>query len=143
AGGPHAEVGTQRQRLRGMFANLRHTLLAHPALTPVVVRRPPQGDATWNGTENALAVLRGGGLDDKQTAHTYQALLNYTLGHALLEAPYALMTPEQTEAERAQARAVFARLPLDRYPNVAAVAPHFYTDMDAQYLYGLDLILDA
>jgi hypothetical protein len=39
-------------------------------------------------------------------------------------------------APRAQVRAGFARLPLDRYPNIAAVAPDFYTDMDVQYLYG-------
>ncbi len=64
---------------------------AHPALAPVVVRRPPQGERTWQGTENALAALREAGLDDATAAATYQGLLNYTLGHAALEAPYALM----------------------------------------------------
>lgn len=142
-GGPHPETGKPRQRLRGMFANLRNTLLANPALTPVVVRRPPQGEGTWQGTENALAALREAGLDETAAAATYQALLNYTLGHALLEAPYALMTPQQVEHERAVVRAGFAALPADRYPNVIAAAPRFYTDMDTQFLYGLDLLLSA
>lgn len=142
-GGPHQESGDTRQRLRGMFANLRHTLLAHPALTPVVVRRPPEGEATWQGTERALALLRAAGLDEAETGAAYQALLNYTLGHALLEAPYALMTPDQVQTHRARSRARFAALPTDRYPNIAAVAPRFYTDLDAQYLYGLDLLLSA
>ena len=142
-GGPHPETGNPKRRLRAMFANLRHAMLAHPALTPVVVRRPPQGEGTWQGTENALAALRDSGLDDTAAAATYQALLNYTLGHALLEAPYALMTPQQVEAERAGVRAGFAALPADHYPNVIAVAPRFYTDMDTQYLYGLDLLLNA
>ncbi len=31
----------------------------------------------------------------------------------------------------------------DRYPHISAVAPYLYTDMDTQYLYGLDLILAA
>ena len=143
AGGPYPETGEPRDRLRGVFANLRHTLLAHPALTPVVVRRPPQGEGTWQGTENALAALREAGLDDAAAAASYQALLNYTLGHALLEAPYALMSPEQVEHERALVRAGLAALPPGRYPNVTALATSFYTDMDAQFLYGLDLLLHA
>jgi AcrR family transcriptional regulator len=142
-GGPHPETGDPRQRLRAMMANLRHTLLAHPALAPVVVRRPPQGEATWQGTEHALACLGEAGLDEVSTAAVYQALLNYTLGHALLEAPYALMSAEQVQAQRAQSRASFAVLPAERYPNVTAIAPHFYIDMDTQYLYGLDLLLRA
>ena len=142
-GGPHPETGTPRQRLRGMFANLRHTLLANPALTPVVVRRPPEGEGIWQGTENVLAVLREAGLSEQDTARAYQALLNYTLGHALLEAPYALMSAEEAEHIRTRARAGLAVLPFDRYPHVSAVAANLYTDMDSQYLYGLDLMLAA
>ena len=142
-GGPHPETGSPRQRLRGIFANLRHTLLANPALTPVVVRRRPEGEATWQGTENALAALRDAGLSGQDTARAYQALLNYTLGHALLEAPFALMTTDQAEDLRARVRAGLAVLEPDRYPHVSAVAPYLYTDMDTQYLYGLDLMLAA
>lgn len=145
-GGPYPETGDARQRLRGAFANLRHTLLAHPALTAVIVRRPPQGEATWQASENVLAILRGAGLSDADTAAHYQALLFYTLGHALLEAPFAATRPPQAHTaadEQAQARDTLAMLPAGRYPNLTAVAPRFYTDMEAQFLHGLDLMLTA
>jgi hypothetical protein len=58
-------------------------------MTAIVVRRPPRGRNTWAITEQALALLRPAGLDDGGAAHAYQALLFCTLGHAMLEAPYA------------------------------------------------------
>ena len=145
-GGPHPGGGTARERLRGSFANLRHTLLAHPALTAVIVRRPPQGEGTWQGSENALSILRSAGLSDESTAAAYQALLFYTLGHSVLEAPFTATNSaagEAVETERGQAREAFALLPAGQYPTLSAIAPLFYRDMDAQFLHGLDLMLAA
>jgi TetR/AcrR family transcriptional regulator, tetracycline repressor protein len=86
------------------------------------------------------ALLSGVGLDAATAAAAYQALLFYTLGHALLEAPYALMGPDATGAERQQARDQLAAPPRG-YDHLAAAAPRLYTDMDRQFRYGLDLML--
>ena len=61
---------------------IRRALLAHPAMTAIVVRRPPCGTNTWAITEQALGLLRSAGFDDGGAAQAYQALLFYTLGHA-------------------------------------------------------------
>jgi TetR/AcrR family transcriptional regulator, tetracycline repressor protein len=135
--------GSLRGQLRSACLCLRGALLAHPAMTAIVVRRPPRGTNTWAATEHALGLLRQAGLSDQDTARAYQALLSYTLGHAMLEAPYAALDPEQAAAELAASRLGQASLPANRYPNIAAVAPHLYGSLEEQFTYGLDRLLDG
>lgn len=132
-----------RGQLRNACLCLRRALLAHPAMTPIVVRRPPRGTSSWAVTEHALGLLRQAGFDDGDAARAYQALLFYTLGHAMLEAPYAALEPEQAATELTASRVTYASLPPSRYPNIAAVAPHLYGSPDEQFAYGLDRLLDG
>jgi AcrR family transcriptional regulator len=64
-----------RGELRSVFLAIRRALLAHPAMTAIVVRRPPRGTNTWAITEQALGLLRSAGFDDGGAAQAYQALL--------------------------------------------------------------------
>lgn len=137
---PVPQTGRPAEDLAGAFENFRTSLLAHPALVPVVARRPPGGEATQEGADRVLALLSGAGLDAATAAAAYQALLFYTLGHALLEAPYALMGPDATGAERQQVRDQLTTPP-PGHDHLAAAGPHLYTDMDRQFRYGLDLML--
>jgi TetR/AcrR family transcriptional regulator, tetracycline repressor protein len=132
-----------RGQLRGACLRLRRALLAHPAMTAIVVRRPPRGANTWAVTEHALGLLRQAGLADRDAARAYQALLFYTLSHAMLEAPYAALGPEQAAAELQASRLLYASLPASRYPNTAAVAPHLDGPLEEQFTYGLDRLLDG
>jgi TetR/AcrR family transcriptional regulator, tetracycline repressor protein len=135
--------GDPRGELRSVFLALRRALLVHPAMTAIVVRRPPRGRNTWAITEQALALLRSAGFDDGGAAHAYQALLFYTLGHAMVEAPYAALDPAQVAVELAASRGMYQMLPAREYPNTAAVAPHLYDSLEKQFAYGLDRLLDG
>ena len=135
--------GSLRGQLRSTCLGLRRTLLAHPAMTPIVVRRRPRGANTWAVTEHALGLLRQAGLGDQDIVPAYQALLFYTLGHAMLEASYAALDPEQAAAELAAGRMLYASLPASRYADAAAVAPDLYGSLDEQFTYGLDRLLDG
>jgi AcrR family transcriptional regulator len=137
---PVPQTGQPADDLAAAFENFRTSLLAHPALVPVVARRPPGGEATREAADRVLALLSGAGLDAATAAAAYQALLFYTLGHALLEAPYALMGPDATGTERQQVRDQFTASP-PGHDHLAAAAPRLYTDMDRQFRYGLDLML--
>ena len=132
-----------RGQLRSSLLGLRRALLAHPAMTAIVVRRSPRGANPWAVTEHALGLLRRAGLSDQDAARAYQALLFYTLGHALLEAPYAALGPDQAAAELTARRLLSASLPASRYPNTAAVAPHLYGSLDEQFAHGLARLLDG
>jgi TetR/AcrR family transcriptional regulator, tetracycline repressor protein len=135
--------GSLRGQLRSIFLAMRHALLAHPAMTAIVVRRPPRGANAWAVTGHALGLLRQAGLSDQDAARAYQTLLFYTLGHAMLEAPYAALGPEQAAAELTASRLGYASLPASRSPNTAAVAPHLYGSLEEQFTYGLDCLLDG
>ena len=135
---PFPQTGRPAEDLAAAFENFRRSLLAHPALVPIVARRPPAGEATRERADRVLALLSGAGLD--AAAAAYQALLFYTLGHALLEAPYALMGPDATDQERQQVRDQLGTSSSGR-DHLAAAAPRLYTDMDRQFRYGLDLML--
>jgi TetR/AcrR family transcriptional regulator, tetracycline repressor protein len=135
--------GSLRGQLRGACLSLRRALLAHPAMTAIVVRRPPREATTWAVTEHALGLLRQAGLADRDAARAYQALLSYTLGHAMLEAPYTALGPEQAAAELQASRLLYASLPAGRYPNTAAVAHYLYGPLEEQFTYGLDRLLDG
>jgi TetR/AcrR family tetracycline transcriptional repressor len=135
--------GSLRGELRSICLAVRRALLAHPAMTPIVVRRPLRGTNTWAVTERAVGLLRQAGFSDRDAARAYQALLFYTLSQAMLEAPYAVLGPEQAAAELQASRLLYASLPASRYPNTAAVAPHLYGSLEEQFAYGLDRLLDG
>jgi len=135
--------GRPRSQLRAACIALRRALLAQPAMTAVIVRRPPRGAHTWAVTEHALGLLRQAGFNDPDAARAYQALLYYTLGHALLEAPYAALDPTQSTAELTASRLMYQALPASDYPNTAAVASHLYGSLEEQFSYGLDRLLDG
>jgi TetR/AcrR family tetracycline transcriptional repressor len=65
---PFAETGDPVRDLEEAFVNFRRSLLAHPALVPVVARRPPSGEATREGTQRVLNILTGTGLDPRPRA---------------------------------------------------------------------------
>ncbi|MGZ4575180.1 MAG: TetR/AcrR family transcriptional regulator [Mycobacteriaceae bacterium] len=137
---PFPETGDPVQDLEEAFVNLRRSLLEHPALVPVVARRPPAGEATQEGTVRVIGILTDFGLDAATAAAAFQALLFYTLGHAVLEAPYAQMDANATELERQEVREDLNR----GHPKRAAVrdaTAQLYRDMDRQFEYGLNLML--
>ena len=135
--------GSLRGRLRGAFLAVHRALLAHPAVTAIVVRRPFLGANSSAVSEHVLGLLRQAGFSDQDAARAYQALLFYTLSHAMLEAPYAALGHEQAAAELQASRLTLASLPASRYPNTAAVASHLYGPLDEQFTYGLDRLLDG
>jgi hypothetical protein len=85
-------------------------------------------------------VLHQAGFGDRDAACAYQALLFHTLGHVMLEAPYATLDPTQATAELTAGRVMYQSLPTRDYPNTAAVAPHLYGS--DPLLDGLDLARD-
>jgi TetR/AcrR family transcriptional regulator, tetracycline repressor protein len=135
--------GSLRGRLRGAFLAVHRALLAHPAMTAIVVRRAFLGVNSSAVSEHVLGLLRQAGSSDQDAARAYQTLLFYTLSHAMLESPYAAAGPERAAAELAASRLTLASRPASRYPNTAAVAAHLYQSLDEQFTYGLDRLLDG
>ena len=91
-----------------------------------------------------IGVLRTGGFSVPQTAHAFSVLDSYIYGFALQEKGL----PFQTADEAAEvAQAVFAQIPVDRYPHFVELATQHALqpgyDHGEEFEFGLDLILDG
>jgi AcrR family transcriptional regulator len=139
---PHVAVVPEwADQLHAAAHGIRRALLAHPALVPAAVRRPPRQEATLHGIDAGLGLLLAGGLDPESAAKGYQAVLFYTLGFAALEAPFAA-TPDGGVQDQADTHAVLAALPAEDYPHIAACLAHLYgPDLNAQFDHGLRLLI--
>jgi AcrR family transcriptional regulator len=135
------DTGDAAADLRASFGQLRRSLLRHPTLAPIVLRRPPGGQATWDRTDHTINLLRGAGMPEPDAAAAYQTLQYFTLGHALTEARHLAAAIAKHGPGAAPARLPPIDPPPDRYPDLAAVAPHLRASMDAQFDRGLGLIL--
>jgi AcrR family transcriptional regulator len=139
AAGP--DGGDARADIRASLGQLRQSLLRHPTLAPLVLRRPPGGQAGWDRTDHVVGVLRRAGMAERDAAAAYQTLFFFTLGHALTEARHTATAVAKHGPDAAPARLPPIDPPPDRYPDLAAVAAHLRTSMEAQFARGLDLIL--
>jgi AcrR family transcriptional regulator len=139
---PRASIVTGwADQLHAVAHGIRRALLAHPALVPAAVRRPPRQEATLRGIDAGLGLLLAGGLDPESAAKGYQAVLFYTLGFAALEAPFAA-APDGGARDQAATRAVLAALPAEDHPHIAASIAHLYgPDLTAQFDHGLRLLI--
>lgn len=138
---PDAGDEAWADQLRLVAHGIRRALLAHPALVPAAVRRPPRQEATLHGIDAGLGLLLTAGLDPKSAAQGYQAVLFYTLGFAALEAPFAA-APDGGVQDQADTNAVLAALPIEEYPHIAATIAHLYgPDLTDQFDHGLRLLL--
>jgi AcrR family transcriptional regulator len=139
---PHvAVVPGWADQLHAVAHGIRRALLAHPALVPAAVRRPPRQEATLHGIDAGLGLLLSAGLGPESAAKGYQAVLFYTLGFAALEAPFAA-APDGGARDQAATHAVLAALPAEDYPHIAASIAHLYgPDLTAQFDHGLRLLI--
>ncbi|ABD10871.1 MULTISPECIES: TetR/AcrR family transcriptional regulator [Frankia] len=135
------ETDDPRRDIRENFRQLRRSLLAHPTLAPLVLRRPPGVGAYWERADHAVAQLHRAGMDPADAANVYQTLLFYTLGHTLSEARQLARAVEREGAGARGGPVAAVRPPAEHHPDLSDAAPHLREENEAQFLAGLDLIL--
>ncbi|WP_239376696.1 TetR/AcrR family transcriptional regulator [Frankia sp. Cj5] len=138
---PHS--GSPLADLRETFAQLRRSLLRHPTLAPVVLRRPPGGEASWERTNHTIGLLRDAGMPDHEAANAFQTLLFYTLGHSLTEARHTAATIARKGPDATVTPVTAISPAASRYPHLAATADHLAAEMETQFHEGLGLVLAA
>ncbi len=145
--GDHA-AGTPRARLEDAFRWFRATLVAHPAVLSVAVRRAGLGRSSDRISEHVLCLLRELTGDDAEATRVFFALVSHTVGFAVLEgaaqAERERRGVEEPDEWLRQSHLRFAALPSDRFPSLVALAPHiagYWTD--EQFEDGIRRILDS
>jgi TetR/AcrR family transcriptional regulator, tetracycline repressor protein len=125
------------ERIRGAYRAFRQLAHRHPNVFPLFVARPPDTpDGIWL-VEAFLETLREAGFDPVSALHAFRTLSGYTFGYAMAEIRGFALEPEGS-------RLGAYRLPPQEFPHLSELKPHLdKVDHDAEFEFGLDLILDG
>lgn len=131
--------GDWREQLRAHVLNARASLLRHPSLVELRVRRPVLRPDALRFSETALRILLGAGFDVREGTAAFRLLFTYTVGFA------ALSPAASTDDDRRAASAALAALPPDEYPALTQARAEATHAMGGEQVfeYGLDRILDG
>lgn len=136
-----------RAQLHSLLARVYRALLDHPGIAALTVEDPPTTETVLLLTENLLGILVAGGIDPQSAAWACDVLV-------LLVTAVA----SEEDARRAQGRdderdrqqqidelhGMFAGLPPDRFPLIAAHAAEMVTGDPAERLrWAVDVVIDG
>lgn len=116
----------------------RALLKAHPNVMTLMShqRKPMTSLVALRPMEHALAILRRAGLSEEETVRAFRALGGYIQGFVLAEIANMFGGDAQVDPED------LADLPLDELPELTAHLEFlFHCDQDAEFGYGLDLMI--
>ena len=135
-----------RTAMRRRAVSTREALNRHRWAVGLMEGRTTHGPANLRLHDAVLGCLRAAGFSIEMTVHAYSVQDAYIYGFALQETDMASETPDDFAAE-AQRQMEAYRDVLADYPNlVEVVGGHVAKagyDYAAEFLFGLDLILDG
>jgi AcrR family transcriptional regulator len=132
-------TGGWKEQLRALMVEIRRGLAEHPVGVLLRQRRPMWSPGALRVSEAGLQILLAAGFSKADAARAYRSLFNYTFGSA------AFGLGEPSPELRQKARAALAALPPDEYPAQTGSAAELADAIggEAQFIYGLDLVLDG
>jgi AcrR family transcriptional regulator len=128
--------------LRSHAISSRQMLLRHPWAASLAESRTQSGPTRLRHLETLLGVLRRGGFDPQGTYRANLTIDSYIYGFVLQEVAW----PVESGETPASAADFVERTPADDYPyliEVAGVVASDGMDRDADFEFGLDLVLDG
>jgi AcrR family transcriptional regulator len=121
---------------------LRSTLERHPGVAGLLKTRDPLSPHSLALAEAFLAPLHAAGLSERQTAHAYRLIYDYTLGFALSDPTSPGEQRFQDTATRRELQDFLRSLPTDRFPMLANLGPHLWaTNRDERFEANLDTLI--
>ncbi len=125
------------ERIREGYRAFRRLAHEHPNVFPLLVNRPPDTmDGVWL-VEEVLKTLEEAGFGKETALHAFRALSSYTFGYAMAEIRGFALEPDGS-------RLGAHRLSPEEFPRLCELRPQLENvDHDAEFEFGLDLILSA
>lgn len=143
---PPAAGGDWKAELRRRAVSTRQALLRHRWAVGRMEGRTSHGPASMRVHDAVLGCLRAAGFSLEMTVHAMSVQDAYIYGFALQQTDMSSQTPDDFAAEARRQMDDYAEA-LGDYPNlVEVVGGHVAEagyDYEAEFLFGLDLILDG
>lgn len=141
---PAPKPARWQQQVKDIARRALDVLFERPYIAEISIGRFPVGPNALEWTEGVLAILRAGGVPDREAAWGVHLLTTYFTAFAF-ETQTGLKTPEgeaRPEEILERIHAHFHALPRERFPNIADLADELTRgDMDERFEFGLDAIL--
>jgi AcrR family transcriptional regulator len=141
-----AADGDWKAELRKRAVSTRAALLRHRWAVGEMEGRTNHGPSSIRIHDAVLGCLLGAGFSEEMTVHAYSVQDAYIYGFALQQTDTSSQTPEDFAAEAQRQMADYAAVLAD-YPNLVRVVGGYVAkvgyDYDAEFLFGLDVILDG
>jgi AcrR family transcriptional regulator len=138
--------GDWKDEIRKRAVSTREALRRHPWAVGEMEGRTNHGASSIHVHNAVLGCLRTAGFSLEMTVHAYSLLDAYIYGFALQQTDMSSETPEDFAAE-AQRQMVEYESVLADYPYLVEVVGGYVAkagyDYDAEFLFGLNVILDA
>jgi AcrR family transcriptional regulator len=143
---PPASGGDWKAELRKRALSTRAALRRHPWAIGEMEGRTSHGPSNLRVHDAVLGCLRAAGFSLELTVHAYSVQDAYIYGFALQESDMSSETPEDFAAEAQRQMREYEALLADFPHLVEVVGGHVAKsgyDYDAEFLFGLDVILDG
>jgi TetR/AcrR family tetracycline transcriptional repressor len=142
---PDPEPERWAEQLKEIAHDMRGVILRHRDIVRISIGRIPMGPNALEYSERVLAVLRAGGVPDDLAVLGHHLLFSIVNGFTLDETGLAeTMDEAQLREAAGMARDYIAGLPVDRFPNMVAVADHYaMADNDRRFALLIDLYVDG
>ena len=142
---PPSPEGEWKAELRKRAISTRAALARHRWAIGEMEGRTDHGAASLRLHDAVLGCLRAAGFSNEMTVHAMSVQDAYIYGFALQQSDMSSETPEDFAAEAQRQMRDYATAPAD-YPNLVEVVGGYVAqagyDYDAEFLFGLDVILD-
>jgi AcrR family transcriptional regulator len=129
--------------LRELGTRVYRCHLRHPRLAALSAARVTRRENEFRAVEAGVGLLRRAGFDDGAALRLYLAFIDTVLGFAALDAATVTLPPEDRAGDESAWTSVYARLPPETYPNIAAARDHLATVPASSFPAAMDLVLAA
>ena len=130
------------EALVAVLAALRERLLSRPAAARVLAQGPTRRANEVALTERVLGLLRALGLDDGDAARGYHAVVELTVGSAVIDQPVDALGAARA-ATYDRWRADYLGLDPAAFPHLTRLAPHLYRGAGEDFAFALRLLVEA
>ena len=139
-----APSGDWRSDMREFGLRLHAVYLAHPQAAVLAASRVAGRPHEIQVIETNLGLLRSAGFSDRDAVLVYHAFIDQMLGLAALDAAVEAMPAETQESDDRVWQAIYAKLPAQTHPNIAATCGLLEQSMRRSICpVALDLLLDG
>ncbi len=136
-----------RQAMRDRAVSMREVMLRHPWSLAIMESRTSPGPATLRHHDAIIGCLRGANFPIPMAAHATSVLDAYIFGFVLTEVNLPFDDATSPSEMEQMVEGMLASFPADDYPHLLEMSAEYILQPDysyaAEFLYGLDLILDG